>query len=33
VTDRRDDHGDDIGRLAALAAGWPVSVPGVSLNR
>ncbi|MWA03231.1 acetyl-CoA C-acetyltransferase [Actinomadura sp. LD22] len=31
--DQRDDHGDDIGRLAVLAAGWPVSVPGVSLNR
>lgn len=27
------DHGDCIGRLAALAAGWPVSVPGVTLNR
>lgn len=31
--DQRDDHGDDIGRLAVLMAGWPVSVPGVSLNR
>jgi len=31
--DQRDDHGDDIARLAVLAAGWPVSVPGVSLNR
>nr|WP_211177149.1 acetyl-CoA C-acetyltransferase [Pseudonocardia acidicola] len=31
--DQRDDHGDDIGRLAVLAAGWPVTVPGVSLNR
>jgi acetyl-CoA C-acetyltransferase len=31
--DQRDDHGDDIARLAVLAAGWPVTVPGVSLNR
>ncbi|RZL85003.1 MAG: acetyl-CoA C-acetyltransferase [Rhodococcus sp. (in: high G+C Gram-positive bacteria)] len=31
--DQRDDHGDDIGRLAVLAAGWPVTVPGVTLNR
>ncbi|MGW5145103.1 acetyl-CoA C-acetyltransferase [Rhodococcus koreensis] len=31
--DQRDDHGDDIGRLAVLAAGWPVNVPGVTLNR
>jgi acetyl-CoA C-acetyltransferase len=31
--DQRDDHGDDIGRLAVLAAGWPVTVPGVSVAR
>jgi len=28
-----NDHGADIARLAALVAGWPVSVPGVTLNR
>ncbi|WP_232080481.1 acetyl-CoA C-acyltransferase [Mycobacterium branderi] len=27
------DHGDCIGRLAVLGAGWPVTVPGVTLNR
>ncbi|MBD0859787.1 acetyl-CoA C-acetyltransferase [Gordonia sp. zg691] len=27
------DHANDIGRLAVLAAGWPVKVPGVVLNR
>jgi acetyl-CoA C-acetyltransferase len=27
------DHGDCVGRLAVLAAGWPVTVPGVTLNR
>ncbi len=27
------DHGDCIGRLAVLAAGWPVEVPGFTLNR
>jgi acetyl-CoA C-acetyltransferase len=27
------DHGNDIARWAVLAAGWPVSVPGVTLNR
>lgn len=27
------DHANDIARLAVLAAGWPVSVPGVVLNR
>jgi acetyl-CoA C-acetyltransferase len=27
------DHGDDIARLAALLAGWPESVPGMTLNR
>lgn len=27
------DHGDDIARLAVLLAGWPQSVPGMTLNR
>ena len=27
------DHANDIARLAVLAAGWPVAVPGVVLNR
>ena len=27
------DHGDDIARLAVLLAGWPESVPGMTLNR
>jgi acetyl-CoA C-acetyltransferase len=27
------DHANDIARLAVLAAGWPDSVPGVTLNR
>lgn len=27
------DHGDDIARLSVLLAGWPVSVPGMTLNR
>jgi acetyl-CoA C-acetyltransferase len=27
------DHAHDIGRMAVLDAGWPVSVPGVTLNR
>ncbi|WP_322749456.1 MULTISPECIES: acetyl-CoA C-acetyltransferase [unclassified Frankia] len=27
------EHGADIGRLALLAAGWPVQTPGSSLNR
>jgi acetyl-CoA C-acetyltransferase len=27
------DHGDCIGRLAPLLAGWPESVPGMTLNR
>ncbi|MXP24180.1 acetyl-CoA C-acetyltransferase [Gordonia sp. HNM0687] len=31
--DPSGDHANDIGRLAALAAGWPVTVPGVTLNR
>ncbi|GAA0566235.1 acetyl-CoA C-acyltransferase [Actinomadura livida] len=26
-------HGDNIGRLSVLAAGWPVEVPGVTFNR
>jgi acetyl-CoA C-acetyltransferase len=31
--DQQGDHGHDIARLAVLAAGWPVGVPGVALNR
>src|SRR6266700_5589442 len=27
------DHGDCIGRLASLLAGWPETVPGMTLNR
>jgi acetyl-CoA C-acetyltransferase len=27
------DHAHDIGRMAVLAAGWPITVPGVTLNR
>ena len=27
------DHGDGIGRLASLLAGWPMSIPGMTLNR
>ncbi len=27
------DHGDCIGRLATLVAGWPETVPGLTLNR
>jgi acetyl-CoA C-acetyltransferase len=27
------DHGNCIGRMAVLAAGWPITVPGVTLNR
>ena len=27
------DHGDDIARLAVLLAGWPETVPGMTLNR
>lgn len=27
------DHAHDIGRMAVLEAGWPISVPGVTLNR
>src|SRR5690606_15526193 len=28
-----DDHANDIARLAVLAAGWPIEVPGVTLYR
>jgi acetyl-CoA C-acetyltransferase len=31
--DHAGDHANDIARLAVLAAGWPISVPGVTLNR
>ena len=27
------DHGESIGRLSVLAAGWPIEIPGVTLNR
>jgi len=27
------DHGDNVARLAALAAGWPLTVPGLTMNR
>jgi acetyl-CoA C-acetyltransferase len=27
------DHGDDVARLSLLLAGWPESVPGMTLNR
>src|SRR3954468_12947281 len=27
------EHGDDIARLALLLAGWPETVPGMTLNR
>jgi acetyl-CoA C-acetyltransferase len=27
------DHANDIARMAVLAAGWPIEVPGVTLNR
>ncbi len=27
------DHGDDVARLALLLAGWPETVPGMTLNR
>lgn len=27
------DHANDIGRMAVLDAGWPIGVPGVTLNR
>jgi acetyl-CoA C-acetyltransferase len=28
-----DEHGSDIARLAILTSGWPLSIPGVTLNR
>src|SRR5690606_21763694 len=28
-----EDHANDIARLAVLAAGWPIEVPGVTWNR
>jgi acetyl-CoA C-acetyltransferase len=31
--DQKGDHGNDIARMAVLAAGWPITTPGVSLNR
>jgi acetyl-CoA C-acetyltransferase len=31
--DQTGDHANDIARLAVLAAGWPIGVPGVTLNR
>jgi acetyl-CoA C-acetyltransferase len=31
--DQKDDHGNDIARMAVLAAGWSIEAPGVSLNR
>lgn len=31
--DHAGDHANDIARLAVLAAGWPINVPGVTLNR
>lgn len=31
--DHAGDHANDIARLAVLAAGWPIAVPGVTLNR
>ncbi|MFC0530000.1 acetyl-CoA C-acyltransferase [Phytohabitans kaempferiae] len=27
------DHGDNVARLSALAAGWPATVPGLTMNR
>jgi acetyl-CoA C-acetyltransferase len=27
------DHGDNVARLSALAAGWPTTVPGLTMNR
>ncbi|MER7274729.1 acetyl-CoA C-acyltransferase [Dactylosporangium sp. NPDC000244] len=27
------DHGDNVARLSALAAGWPLTVPGLTMNR
>ncbi|HWD05847.1 MAG TPA: acetyl-CoA C-acetyltransferase [Kribbella sp.] len=31
--DHQGDHANDIARMAVLAAGWPIEVPGVTLNR
>jgi acetyl-CoA C-acetyltransferase len=31
--EQKGDHGNDIGRMAVLAADWPIEIPGVSLNR
>ncbi|NKQ57041.1 acetyl-CoA C-acetyltransferase [Amycolatopsis sp. K13G38] len=31
--DHNGDHANDIARMAVLAAGWPIDVPGVTLNR
>lgn len=31
--DHAGDHANDIARMAVLAAGWPIAVPGVTLNR
>lgn len=31
--DHNGDHANDIARMAVLAAGWPIEVPGVTLNR
>lgn len=31
--DHSGDHANDIARMAVLAAGWPIDVPGVTLNR
>jgi acetyl-CoA C-acetyltransferase len=31
--EQKGDHGNDIARMAVLAAGWPITTPGVSLNR
>lgn len=30
---QRGDHGNDIARMGVQAAGWPITTPGVSLNR
>src|SRR5581483_3071832 len=31
--EQKGDHGNDIARMAVLAAGWPITTPGVSLTR
>jgi acetyl-CoA C-acetyltransferase len=31
--EQKGDHGNDIARMAVLAAGWSIEAPGVSLNR